>query len=101
MVFQRGGCVYIMTNKYNSVLYVGVSSELISRVWDHKNKTHPESFTARYNCFKLVYYCFYSHIEEAIAVEKTIKGSSREYKKQLVNALNPQWRDLYDGLLEE
>ncbi|WP_262710295.1 GIY-YIG nuclease family protein [Mucilaginibacter psychrotolerans] len=101
MVFQGGGCVYIMTNKYNSVLYTGVSSELISRVWDHKNKTYPKSFTARYNCYKLVYYCFYTHIEEAIAIEKVIKGSSREYKKQLVNAMNPEWKDLYDGLLEE
>ncbi|TFF38060.1 GIY-YIG nuclease family protein [Mucilaginibacter psychrotolerans] len=90
-----------MTNKYNSVLYTGVSSELISRVWDHKNKTYPKSFTARYNCYKLVYYCFYTHIEEAIAIEKVIKGSSREYKKQLVNAMNPEWKDLYDGLLEE
>ena len=101
MVSQQGGCVYIMTNKYNSVLYTGVSSELIARVWHHKNKTYPDSFTARYNCYKLVYYCFYSRIEEAIAVEKAIKGSSREYKKQLVTSMNPDWKDLYDGLLEE
>ncbi|OOQ61001.1 excinuclease ABC subunit C [Mucilaginibacter pedocola] len=90
-----------MTNKYNSVLYTGVSSELISRVWDHKNKTHPESFTAKYNCNKLVYYCFYSRIEEAIAAEKAIKGSSRDYKKQLVNSINPEWKDLYEGLLTQ
>ncbi|MEO7212848.1 GIY-YIG nuclease family protein [Mucilaginibacter sp.] len=101
MVFQRGDCVYILANKYNSVLYTGVSSELLSRIWDHKNKTYPTSFTSKHNCHKLVYYYFYSHIEEAIAAEKTIKGGNREYKRKLVNAMNPEWKDLYDGLLAE
>jgi len=100
MVFQRGGCVYIMTNKLNTVLYVGVSSDLTGRVWDHKNKTYPKSFTARYNCNKLVYYLFYAHIEEAIAAEKALKGSSRKHKQQLVTVLNPEWKDLYNLLLE-
>ncbi|MDB4925370.1 GIY-YIG nuclease family protein [Mucilaginibacter sp.] len=100
MVFQRGGCVYIMTNKLNKVLYVGVTSELTGRVWDHKNKTYPKSFTARYNCDKLVYYLFYPHIEEAIAAEKALKGSSRKHKQQLINDLNPDWNDLYDSLLD-
>ncbi|MDB4926060.1 MAG: catalytic domain protein [Mucilaginibacter sp.] len=72
MIFKRGGCVYIMTNKYNKVLYVGVTSELPGRVWDHKNKTHPYSFTAKYNCDKLVYYIFYPNIEEAISAEKVL-----------------------------
>ncbi|HVW16058.1 MAG TPA: GIY-YIG nuclease family protein [Mucilaginibacter sp.] len=101
MVFKRGGCIYIMTNKRHSVLYVGVTSELISRVWDHKNKTYPKSFTARYNCVKLVYYDFYPHIEEAIAAEKALKGSSRNRKIQLVNSLNPGWLDLYDSIVNE
>ncbi|MDB5003031.1 MAG: catalytic domain protein [Mucilaginibacter sp.] len=100
MIFQRGGCVYIMTNKLNKVLYVGVSSELPGRVWNHKNKMYPKSFTAKYNCNKLVYYLFYPHIEEAIAAEKTLKGSSRKHKQQLVNELNPEWKDLYESLLE-
>ncbi|MBS1526050.1 MAG: GIY-YIG nuclease family protein [Bacteroidetes bacterium] len=94
MVFKRGGCVYILTNKRHNVLYVGVTSELLSRIWDHRNKTHPKSFTARYNCFKLVYYQFYPHIKEAIAVEKAIKGGSRDRKIQLVNSMNPGWLDL-------
>jgi putative endonuclease len=76
MMFQKGGCVYIMTNKLNKVLYVGVSSELSGRVWDHKNKTYPKSFTAKYNCNKLVYYLFYPHIEEAIAVESVVNINS-------------------------
>lgn len=100
MVFQRGGCVYIMTNKMHTVLYTGVTSDIIGRIWEHKNKVHPNSFTAKYNCDKLVYYYFYSTIVEAIAAEKTIKGGSREYKKQMVNSINPEWKDLYDGLLE-
>jgi putative endonuclease len=69
MVFQRGGCVYIITNKLNKVLYTGVTSDIINRIWEHKNKTYPNSFTSKYNCDKLVYYLFYSHIEEAIAAE--------------------------------
>jgi putative endonuclease len=101
MVFQKGGCVYITTNKLHTVLYTGVTSDLLGRVWDHKNKTYPNSFTAKYNCDKLVYYFFYSRIEEAIAVEKAIKGSSRKYKMQLVNSINPKWEDLYDKLIEE
>jgi len=101
MVFKQGGCVYIMTNIYHNVLYVGVTSELIARVWDHKNKTYPKSFTAKYNCDKLVYYLFYPRIEEAIAVEKTLKGSSRKAKQNLVSSLNPNWIDLYDGLIKE
>jgi len=100
-MFQRGGCVYITTNKLHTVLYTGVTSDLIGRVWDHKNKTYPNSFTAKYNCDKLVYYLFYSRVEEAIAAEKAIKGSSRRYKMHLVNSINPAWEDLYDKLLEE
>jgi len=100
MVIAKGGCVYIMTNKTHSVLYVGVSSDLTARVWDHKNKTYPKSFTAKYNCDKLVYYCFYPGIEEAIAVEKALKGSSRARKQKLVTAMNPPWEDLYPRLLD-
>jgi len=101
MVFQQGGCVYIMTNQYHNVLYVGVTSDLLARVWDHKNKTYPKSFTAKYNCNKLVYYMFYPRIEEAIAAEKTLKGSSRKTKLNLVNSLNATWIDLYDELIKE
>jgi putative endonuclease len=101
MVFEKGGCVYIMTNKLHTVLYTGVTSDITGRVWEHKNKVYPNSFTAKYNCNKLVYYLFYPHIEEAISAEKLIKGSSRDYKKQLINQLNPDWDDLYDVLINE
>jgi putative endonuclease len=101
MVFQQGGCVYITTNRYNNALYVGVTSDLISRIWDHKNKTYPNSFTAKYSCDKLVYYLFYPRIEEAIAAEKALKGSSRKTKQNLVTSLNPDWKDLYENLIME
>ena len=101
MVMQRGGCVYIIANKQNNVFYTGVTSDLICHIWDHKNKTYPNSFTSKYNCDKLVYYYFYSHIEEAIAAEKLIKGGSRQSKIDLVKSLNPEWKDLYDDLLND
>lgn len=101
MVFQRGGCVYITTNKLHTVLYTGVTSDITGRIWEHKNKVYPNSFTAKYNCDILVYYFFYPHIEEAIAVEKVIKGGNRKSKIQLVNSINPEWMDLYDKLVEE
>lgn len=96
---ERGGCVYIMTNLQHSVLYAGVTSDLLTRVWQHKNKTYPLSFTSKYNCTKLVYYYMYFHIEEAIAAEKLIKGGSRLAKIKLLNDLNPEWKDLYDELI--
>ena len=101
MVMQRGGCVYITTNKQHAVFYTGVTSDLIGRIWDHKNKTYPKSFTAKYNCDKLVYYYFYSHIEEAISAEKLIKGGNRQSKIDLIVSINPNWKDLYDDLLNE
>lgn len=66
----RGGCVYIITNKRHAVLYTGVTSDLTGRIWDHKNKTYPKSFSAKYNCNILVYYLFYPNIEEAIAADQ-------------------------------
>jgi putative endonuclease len=98
---ERGGCVYIVTNQTHSVLYIGVTSDIIGRIWDHKNKIYPLSFTARYNCNKLVYYEVYQHIEEAIAAEKLLKGGSKAKKVKLINGLNPEWVDLYEGLVNE
>jgi putative endonuclease len=74
---------------------------LTGRVWQHKNKFYPKSFTAKYNCDKLVYYFFCTRIEEAIAVEKSLKGGNRKKKINLVNSINPKWLDLYDDLIQE
>jgi putative endonuclease len=95
---QYGGSVYIMTNATHTVLYIGVTANLYTRVDDHKNKRNPESFTAKYNCCKMVYYENYSKIEEAIAYEKSLKNWHREWKINLINKLNPTWKDLIDEI---
>jgi putative endonuclease len=93
-----GGCVYIVTNKYNRVLYTGVTSDLVTRTVRHQEKYYPRSFTAKYNCNKLVYLECFSRIEEAIAVEKKIKAGSRQKKINLINGMNPEWKDLWEEI---
>ena len=95
---DRGGCIYFMSNAYNNVLYVGVTSNLYVRIRQHKNKEFPNSFTAKFNCDKLVCYEPYSTIEEAIAREKNIKNWKREWKDELINKTNPDWLDLFDTI---
>ena len=94
---MKQGYVYILTNRYNTVLYTGVTSDLKKRVWEHRQKL-VEGFTKRYNVEKLVYYEAVDDIASAIAREKQIKAGSRQKKIDLVNGLNPQWRDLYEEL---
>lgn len=95
---QIGGCVYIMTNEFNSVYYTGVTSDLRNRVWQHKNNVYQNSFTSKYKCCKLVYFQFFIHVEEAINEEKRIKAGSRQQKIELVKSLNPDWLDLFETL---
>ncbi len=93
--------VYIMTNKYNTVLYTGVCNNLARRVREHKNKVNPRSFTARYNINKLVYYEYFTDINAAIAREKQIKSWVRAKKVALIESMNKNWKDLtkeWDGL---
>jgi putative endonuclease len=90
-----------MTNKTHAVLYTGVTGDIIGRIPEHKTKKYPTSFTTKYNCNKLVYHRSYSTIDEAIAAEKYLKGKVRQYKINLINELNPTWRDLYDELVNE
>ena len=89
--------VYIMTNKANSVLYTGVTNDLRKRVYEHKNK-FVRGFAERYNVAKLVYYEMCEGVEGAISREKQIKGGSRQDKIEMVNRMNQEWRDLYEGL---
>jgi len=95
---ERGGSVYIVTNKNNTTLYTGVTSNLQVRIWEHKNKHYPKSFTAGYNCNRLVFYENFGSIEEAIAREKQIKAGSRKKKELLVNQMNANWKDLYEDV---
>ncbi|WP_431844441.1 GIY-YIG nuclease family protein [Pedobacter superstes] len=78
-----------MANVFNTVLYIGVTSDLFSRITDHKNKKYPDSFTAKYNCNKLVYYEMFPSIEEAIGKEKQLKKWKREWKDKLIQDANP------------
>lgn len=78
---ERGGCAYIITNSTHTVLYIGVTSDLYSRIFEHREKKYSESFSARYNCYKLVYFEQFISIEEAIAKEKQLKN----WKKSLEN----------------
>ncbi len=89
--------VYIMTNKYNTVLYTGVTNNLMRRAWEHK-EGFGSTFTSRYRVNKLVYYASYENINLAIAREKQIKSGSRQKKIDFVNGLNPEWNDLYEEM---
>jgi putative endonuclease len=95
---MKKSLVYFMTNKNNTVIYVGVTSDLLKRVYQHKTKTY-KGFTAKYNCNKLIYFEEFDAINLAIAREKQLKSGNRKRKERLINAENPEWNDLSDGWL--
>lgn len=88
-----------MSNKLDSVLYVGVCNNLKKRTWEHKNKVNPDSFTAKYNLDKLVYFEVFQFIEDAIRREKQIKKWNRKKKEALVDTVNLERKDLSEGWL--
>jgi len=90
-------CIYILTNQRHTVLYTGVTGDLKARVYQRRAKLLP-GFTNRYNVSKLVYYEAGYNASGAIAREKQIKAGSRQKKTELINRLNPEWRDLYEQL---
>jgi putative endonuclease len=90
--------VYILTNDVNTTLYIGITNDLIRRIYEHKNDVI-EGFTRRYRLHKLVYFESTSDVYEAITREKQLKGGSRQKKIDLVNLVNPNWIDLYNDLL--
>ena len=96
-VVSRQYYVYVITNNRNTVLYVGVTNDLIRRVYEHREKL-ADGFTRKYNITKLVYYEVFEDIENAILREKQIKAGSRQKKVQLINSINREWHDLYDEL---
>ncbi len=89
--------VYIMANQHNTVLYIGVTSDLRGRVWEHRSGS-VRGFTSKYNVKKLVYYDTYHDPDSAIAREKQLKAGSRAKKVALIVQQNPGWIDLYDTL---
>ena len=91
-------CVYIMTNVHHTVIYSGVTNHLARRVYEHKNG-QGGIFTKKYNVCKLVYYEVTDSIQAALLREKQIKGGSRKKKIDLVNSLNPAWKDLYEKIV--
>ena len=89
--------VYILASRRNGTLYVGMTSNLIQRIWQHKEKL-VDGFTKKYSITKLVYYDVTESMESAIAREKQIKGWTRAKKLVLIEGRNPEWRDLSDEL---
>ena len=85
--------VYILTNSYGNVMYVGVTNDLVRRLWEHRCGC-VEGFTRRYNVHKLVYFETTADVKEAIAREKQLKGWSRKKKDKLIGKVNPEWKDL-------
>lgn len=90
-------CVYILASKKNGTLYIGVTNNLLKRVYEHKNNL-VEGFTQKYNVHKLVYYEKYDDIYGAISREKRMKKWKRQWKIELIKKFNPDWKDLYCNL---
>ncbi|QBY03982.1 GIY-YIG nuclease family protein [Thalassotalea sp. HSM 43] len=90
--------IYILSNERNTVLYIGVTSNLIQRVYQHKHKTI-RGFSAKYNLTKLVYFETFDDMDNAITREKRLKQWHRRWKERLIGEMNPDWRDLYFDII--
>ncbi len=90
--------VYILASKRNGTLYIGVTSDLAKRIWEHRNDA-AEGFTKKYNVHHLVYYELHDDMVTAIAKEKQLKKWNRTWKIRLIEELNPQWRDFYEDII--
>ena len=95
---EKNFYVYILASQRNGTLYIGVTSDLTKRVWEHKNKI-VEGFTKRYNATSLVYYEQFADAENAIRREKRLKSWQRRWKLALIEQFNPDWDDLYEELI--
>ena len=91
--------VYILSNTHKTVIYTGVTNDLVRRMYEHKQHFDKKSFTAQYNVENLVYYEVTDNPEAAIAREKQIKGWNRKRKNKLIESKNPNWVDLYESIL--
>ena len=95
---QKQPAVYILASKRNGTLYIGVTSNLISRVWQHKNN-QVKAFTRKYKVHVLVYFELYQDMYSAISREKQLKKWNRKWKLELIEKQNPQWRDLWSEVI--
>ena len=95
---ERKPCVYMLASKRNGTLYVGVTSDLVKRIWEHKNHV-VEGFTQQYNVHLLVWYEMHDTMESAIAREKAMKEWKRAWKIRRIEEINPEWKDLYPTIL--
>lgn len=91
-------CVYMLASHYQGTLYVGVTSDLVKRIWQHKND-NVEGFTRKYHVHTLVWYEVHETMESAICREKAIKAWKRQWKVELIESVNPDWKDRYADLL--
>ncbi|MBQ7185594.1 MAG: GIY-YIG nuclease family protein [Alphaproteobacteria bacterium] len=96
---KSGGYVYILSNKKNGVLYIGSTSDLIGRIYEHKNKIIPNSFSAKYNLEKLVYFEWHDTLKDMVLRERQMKEWHRKWKIHAIESMNPDWEDLYNNLL--
>ncbi|WP_254434886.1 GIY-YIG nuclease family protein [Magnetospirillum sp. UT-4] len=94
----RRPCVYILANRRNGTLYIGVTSDVIRRIWEHKTDA-VEGFTKTYGVHMLVYYEMHETMPDAILREKQMKKWNRAWKIEMIQRFNPQWRDLYDDII--
>ena len=96
-MLEKSPCVYILANKPYGTLYLGVTSDLVKRVWQHKN-TLVDGFTKQYSIHHLVWFELHLRMDSAIAREKNLKNWTRDWKIKLIETTNPHWQDLYPGL---
>jgi len=97
-MLHESPCIYILANEHNTTLYVGVTSDLIKRIYEHKNG-FVDSFSKKYNLHKLVYYQQYDDMYAAISREKPLKKWPRSWKISLIEKMNPAWHDLYQNIV--
>ena len=97
---KSGGYVYILTNKPMGTLYIGSTTDLVGRIWQHKNKAIP-GFTSKYNIDKLVYYEWHDSLNNMVLRERQLKKWNRNWKYRLIIQKNPDWNDLYNDVLPQ
>ena len=95
---KKQPAVYILASRRNGTLYVGVTSDLVKRIWEHKNN-HVEGFTEKYQVHRLVWYELHTDMASAITRERRLKSWKRKWKLELIEGRNPEWLDLYDRIL--